>query len=1126
MLYIFESCILDSDRRELRRGHDAVPIQPQVFDLLEFLIRNRDRVVSRDDMIDAVWRGRIVSESTLASRISAARVAIGDGGEQQRLIRTLPRKGIRFVGAVQECEKAIEPPAAVIEVPSPETHVVTPNPPALPERRQLTVVSCELLIEGSSAAMDPEELGDVVGAWRSCVAEIAGRMGGRVAHSFGKIVLLLFGYPPAHEDDAEQAVRAALELCAGVSSLQLGSDLRVHARVGVATGPVIVSKAADDNAHDKVPVGEAPTTASRLQAAARLDSILICANTRQMIGSLFDCVEVGPITDSEVGQALPAWQVVGASLIESRFEALRPIALTPLVGREEEIELLIRRWSTAKSGEGRVVLISGEPGIGKSRLVAALEERLRPEPHARLRYFCAPNLRDSALRPIVAHIERAAGFETNDTAEAKLDKLEAVLEGSCQPEELAILADLLAVPTGDRYPRLDMPPRRKREKTFDTLLRRIDNLAERNPILMIFEDVHWIDPTSLELLDRMVERVTQLRVLLVITSRPEIASSWTGLAHAMTLVLNRLARRDGAALVDKIDGAHNLPRELIDRIVERTDGVPLFIEEMTKAVIETHGSHEAPTRASPPPATLSVPISLHSSLMARLDRIGPGRQVAQIGAVIGRHFSFDLIAALSLIDVEQLRTGLQELVDAQLLFCRGLPPDAEYTFKHALVQDVAYDSLLKVQRTRFHRQIAEVLRERFPAIADAQPELVARHLNEAQQWRDAACWWTKAGELSLRRSAFVEAVTQFENAITLADGPLGAGRPMLERLRLQTDYGQALIAARGHGAVETTVAFERARQLAAGIDDPEQRCSVYYGLWVGSYVRGEPKPLSELAETLLHETDGRRGSSEYCVAHRISGVTRWLQGDYVSARTHFELAVAAYDAERDRASALRYGQDIGVSAYYYLAIVLWALGEDKQSDRMAEQALSMARRSDHSPTLAYGHFHQCLLEAMRRNPQQMLPHAGALVRLSREHALPLWLAWGTFLDGWAQWHAVDRDSGLAQMRLGMTACREQGIALFMPYFEVLRAEVESKASGSGAGLAILDGAREELERTSQQWCECDLHRQRAELHLEAHPPNIGAARQDLERAIAVARRQQTKAFEVRAVFALAALAQP
>ena len=853
---------------------------------------------------------------------------------------------------------------------------------------------------------------------------------------------------------------------------------------------------------------------------------MICANTRQLIGSFFDCVEVEPIKNSEISVPLAAWQVAGASLIESRFEALRRVALTPLVGRGEEIELLLRRWTTAKSGEGWVVLISGEPGIGKSRLVAALEERLRPEPHARLRYFCAPNLRDSALRPIVAHIERAAAFQADDTPEAKLNKLEVMLEGSCQRDEMAILADLLAIPLADRYPRLDLPPRRKREKTFDMLLRRIESLAERNPILMIFEDVHWIDPTSLELLDRMVERVAHLRVLLVITSRPEIASSWTGLAHAMTLVLNRLARRDGVALVDKIEGAQNLPRELIDRIVERTDGVPLFIEEMTKAVIESRGGDSAPRQASTARGVLTVPTSLHSSLMARLDRIGPGRQVAQIGAVIGRHFSFDLIAALSLTSIEQLRTGLQELVDAQLLFCRGLAPDAEYTFKHALVQDVAYDSLLKVQRAHFHRQIAEVLQERFPAIADAQPEIVARHLSEAEQWQDAAHWWTRAGELSLHRSAFVEAVTQFENAIALVDGLAATATPKIERLRLQIAYGQALIAARGHGAVETTVAFEWARQLVTGIEDVEQRYSVYYGLWVGSYVRGEPKPLSELAETFLRETEGRRGSSEYCVAHRISGVTRWLRGDYLTARRHFELAVASYDAVRDRATALRYGQDIGVSAYYYLAIVLWALGEDKQSDRMAEEASMIARRSDHSPTLAYGHFHQCLLEAMRRNPKQMLPHANALVRLSREHALPLWLAWGTFLEGWAHWHTVDRESGLTQMRQGTISCREQGISLFMPYFEVLRAEVESEVSGREAGLAILESAREELERTSQQWCESDLHRQRAELLLDGQPANVALARQALDRAVAVARSQQTKAFEARAASVLAMIAQP
>ncbi len=1123
MIYFFDTYALDTERRELRLGTSLVPVEPQVFDLLVYLVQNCERVVTKDDLITGIWRGRIVSESTLSTRINAARCAIGDSGKEQRLIRTLPRKGIRFVGAVREEERLAAATATTIEPPPAEAPAAVPDRPPRSERRQLTVVSCELLIEGGSTRMDPEELRDVVDAWRTCVVEIAGGFSGQVGRSFGKIVLVYFGYPAAHEDDAEQAVRAALELCDAGGSLELGRNIRLHARLGVATGPVVVGSLTSGEPDDRAPVGEAPSTASRLQSAARPDTILIDAATRRLIGSLFDCRDVDPINDPEITDSLPAWQVLGASLVESRFEALHPVALTPLVGREEEIELLVRRWTQAKSGEGRVVLISGEPGIGKSRIVAALQERLQPDRPTVLRYFCSPNSQGSVLRPITAHLERAAGFEATDTAERKFEKLETLLSGAYSPEHMAILADLLAIPAGERYPRLDLTPQRKRDRTFDELLRRVESLARQQPLLMIFEDLHWIDPTSLELLDRMVERVPHLPVFLVITSRPEIVASWIGLPQTTTLMLNRLARREGVALVAQIEGGAGLPKALVDQVVERSDGVPLFIEEMTKAMVESHGEGGNGIASAVPPATLAVPTTLQSSLMARLDRIGLGRQVAQIGAAIGRQFSFELINALSLLPNEDLRLGLQELVDAQLIFCRGTPPDAEYTFKHALVQDIAHESLLRSRRGQIHRQIAEAITVRFPAIAETQPELLARHLTEAGEKEAAIAAWQRAGEGALYRAAYVEATEHLGTAIALTDTlPEGPALRVL-RLQLQIAHGNALIPSRGYGAPETTFAFARAAELAAGIEDATIRFPARYGLWVGSLVRGEPEPIRTLSAAFLRDAEREHDSPEVLIGHRIVGASRWYEGDYLGARTHLEQALGAFDPEQHRPLAFRYGQDVGVAGMIFLALTLWPLGEIARSHRLAEEAVAYAPTTGHLATVAYALTHSCLLELLCRDRAKLSLHGESLVAVSHELGLRFWFGYGAFALGYERWSAGEQDAGSTEMRRGMEMLREQGIAWCLPLLQSACAEAEAEMGRPESALAMLEDAFALGERTGQRWIESDLYRIRAHVLFHGAQPDLAAAEVALRRAIEIARSQHTRTFELRAALSLARL---
>jgi class 3 adenylate cyclase len=687
------------------------------------------------------------------------------------------------------------------------------------ERRQLTVMFTDLV--GSTALstkLDPEDLRSVIGAYHKCVAETVARFDGFVAKYMGDGVLAYFGYPHAHEDDAERAVRTGLALIEAVEKVRAQEPLQV--RIGIGTGLVVVGDlVGSGEAQERGVVGETPNLAARLQGIAAPNTVVIPEDTRRLIGNLFELQDLGPKDLKGIGGRVRAWVALRARSVESRFEALHASGLTALVGREEETELLLRRWARARKGEGQVVLIAGEPGIGKSRLTATLMERLGDEPHTRLRYFCSPQHTDSALYPITSQMERAARFLHDDTSQAKLDKLDAVLaQTAASKQDAALFAEMLLLSNDGHYPPLDLDPQQRRQKTLEALTSQMQALARQKPLMMIFEDLHWIDPTSLEALGRMVDRLRTLCVLLIVTYRPEFEPPWIGRPYVTAMTLNRLDEPETAALIDSITGNKLLSPSVRRDIIERTDGIPLFVEEMTKAVLEAETEGEVGQAvARIPHPVQAVPASLHASLMARLDRLGDAKDLTQIGAAIGREFSHPLLEAVASKPEAELASALDRLIAAGLLFRQGVPPHATYLFKHALVQDAAYGTLLREPRRALHARIAEVLEARFSAAVE--PELIAHHLTEAGRIELAVDYWLKAGQRAMQHSAHVEAERHLRVGLELLSGLPDTTARHHREITLQNALGVCLMPTRGFGNPEVTAAFTRAAEISTRLSD-------------------------------------------------------------------------------------------------------------------------------------------------------------------------------------------------------------------------------------------------------------------------------------------------------------------
>jgi class 3 adenylate cyclase/tetratricopeptide (TPR) repeat protein len=973
------------------------------------------------------------------------------------------------------------------------------------ERRQLTVMFCDLVGSTALAAgLDPEDLREVIAAYHRAVANAVRNFDGFVAKYMGDGVLVYFGYPHAHEDDAERAVRAALGVISAVVRLDVRS-VKLQARVGIATGLVIVGDLiGEGSAQEQSVVGETPNLAARLQVLAEPDAVIIAAGTGRLLGDLLEYSELGAVEVKGLAAPVLAWRVLGPSVVASRFEALRGLALSPLVGRDEEIELLMRRWARAKASNGQVVLISGEPGIGKSRLAEALADRLRASPHLRLRYFCSPYHQDSALYPFIDQLGRAAEFARDDPPAARLEKLEALL-ALAAPPDVALLAELMSLPPSERHPLPDLSPQRKKERTLEALVHQLEGLARQHPVVMIFEDAHWIDPTSRELLDLTIERARSLPVLLIVTFRPEFQPPWTGQSQVTMLALNRLDRRDRTTLVEQITGCEALPDELIAQIAERTDGVPLFIEELTKSVLE---------RGVGP---VGIPATLHDSLMARLDRLASVRRVAQIGAAIGRDFSYTLLQAVSSLPEEELHAALGRLTASELVFQRGAPPEAVYSFKHALVQDAAHGSLLRNVRQQLHAQIAEALETHSPELMDTQPELFAQHYAEAGLVEKAVIYWGKAGRRSAARSAMTEAAAQFQKGLDqlalLPDTP--------ERLKQDLEFlnsrGAALYALKGPGAPEMGLAYARGLELWTRVGSPAEFINVAYGRLRYLLFSGELASALGLAEDLLRLSHERDDPAGLVQGHFAIGRTLMFIGRFGPARFHLEKSLSLYNKMR---SAI---YDVGamqIGLQVYSAIVLVCLGYPDQALSNSAAATVEARGLD-PISLATSMAMRSRLLSLVGDDMALGEQADQLVSFTIEQGFRQWHAQGTIYRGWVQARNGHVAEGMPLLRDGITAFRASGTEAWLPHFLALRASACDLAGEAEEGLGLLDEATQIVDRTGERWLEAELYRLRGQLLLRRG--HAEAAENSYREALRIAREQEAKLWELRAAASLARL---
>jgi class 3 adenylate cyclase/predicted ATPase len=1003
------------------------------------------------------------------------------------------------------------------------------------EHRQLTVMFCDLV--GSTELtqrLDPEDLRDVNRAYQDACRAAIERFDGYVARYMGDGVLAYFGYPQAHEDDAERAVRAGLDIVASMETLSadVGKPHAVvlEARLGIATGAVVVGDIIGEGASEEAAVvGETPNLAARLQGVAGPNQVVVASATHQLAGALFEYDDLGIHTLKGIANPVRAWRVLHERDVGSRYEAKHAGGRLPLVGRQVELGLLLRSWEASKEGHGQAVLIQGEAGIGKSRLLEALRECVSGEDHIWVAHWCSPYHANSTLYPVIEHMKRVMKWKPEDADEEKLEKLETALEAQSLPpqEAVPLYASLMSLPLPEgRYAPLVLSAKQQREQTLDALAAWLLDEAERKPVLNVWEDLHWADPTTLELLGLYIEQSPTVSMLNVLTYRPEFAPPWSMHSHMTPITLNRLERSEVESLIGHQASGKSMPSEVIEHIVDKADGVPLFVEELTKTALESDFLHEEEDSyaLAGSLSDLAIPATLQDSLMARLDRFPTLRELAQLGAVLGREFSYGMLQPLTPLDERDLVDGLGQLVENELLYQRGRPPRSRYIFKHALIQDAAYQSLLRRIRHQYHEQVANLIVERFPEMVASQPELIAHHYAQAECHEEAVDYFEKAGQDALARSANVEAATHLEKALESLRQHPGSQAHEVRELKLQMALGPALVAARGFGHPDVGRAYGRAWELCRQAADEVHLPIVLRGRQVFHFIRGELQESREFGKQLLDLAERQDDPALVVGGCHALGQTTFILGELNDALNIVERGIGLFDAGQHRLPNWPGGQP-GEQCYLYAAFCSWMLGFPDQALQRCEEALGLANQLSNPANLLNTLAFVATLHVMRKDLEPGLRQAEATIKLGSEQSNPTFLGQGIALHGWLQVARNPGGDGISELERAVVMFRSTGAKAWVPYILGLEAESYARVGRLDDGHASTNEAIDLAESAELAAWLADLYRIRGDLLRDSNPRDIAQAEGAYSRALQIAREQQAKSWELRAATHLARLWQ-